>query len=127
MARDLEEQLLTAFRKLSPADQAAVTHFAEFIQHRSCSAGDVSESIVPVAKPVPEPVAIPRPEQERVVAAVKRLSSTYFMLDKTKMLGITSDLLTQHVLQGRDAAEVIDELEQIFSDHYQLHKGKGGS
>jgi hypothetical protein len=41
------------------------------------------------------------------------------MLDKTKMLGVTSDLVTQHIVQGRDAAEVIDELERLFEAHYR--------
>ena len=44
------------------------------------------------------------------------------MLDKKQMLGVTSDLVTQHILQGRDAAEVIDELEDLFTQHYQQLK-----
>ena len=63
--------------------------------------------------------------QERVVAAVKRLSKTYFMLDKSKMLGATSDLVTQHIMQGREASDVIDELEQVFIDQYQRLKEVG--
>jgi hypothetical protein len=27
--------------------------------------------------------------------------------------------MSAHVLQGRPAREVIDELEQLFADHYQ--------
>jgi hypothetical protein len=42
------------------------------------------------------------------------------------MLGATSDLVTQHVVQGREAAEVIDELETLFADHYRaLQQDKG--
>ena len=67
---------------------------------------------------MPEPESIPRPAEEKVVAAIKRLSRTYPMLDKNAMLGATSDLMMQHVLQGRDAKEVIDELEQVFRDEY---------
>ncbi len=60
-----------------------------------------------------------------MVAAVKRLSKTYFMLDKKSMLGETSDLVTQHVIQGRDVVEVIDELEALFSQKYESLKGGG--
>ena len=56
--------------------------------------------------------------QESVVQAVKRLSETYPMLDKGKMLGETADLVAQHIVQGRDAAEVIDELERVFRRFY---------
>ena len=73
---------------------------------------------------IPEPEVIPRPQDEKVVAAVKRLSKTYFMLDKKKMLGVTSDLVTQHLLHGRDALEVIDELERVFEENYlQMKQG----
>jgi hypothetical protein len=35
------------------------------------------------------------------------------------MLNETSVLMTQHVISGRDAAEVIDELEVLFRRHYE--------
>jgi hypothetical protein len=41
------------------------------------------------------------------------------MLDKAKMLNETSALMAQHIMQGRDAEEVIDELEQVFATHYE--------
>jgi hypothetical protein len=44
---------------------------------------------------------MPRPSQESVVAAIKRLSKTYEMLDRGPMLNETSALMSAHVLQGR--------------------------
>ena len=41
------------------------------------------------------------------------------MLDRSKMLNETSSLMTQHVLNGRAATEVIDELEIMFKRHYE--------
>ena len=41
------------------------------------------------------------------------------------MLGATSDLVTQHIMQGREASDVIDELEQVFTDQYQQLKEGG--
>jgi hypothetical protein len=124
MNRQQKENFISVFEKLSDADQAAVSSFAEFLSSRA-KASEPSVDIVQAAPAtVPDPEAIPRPDDERVVAAVKRLSSTYFMLDKKKMLGVTSDLLTQHVVQGREAIEVIDELEELFRQHYlQLKQG----
>lgn len=73
---------------------------------------------------VAEPQAIPRPEQESVVAAIRRLSATYSMLDKKALLNETSSLMSAHVLQGRPAAEVIDELEILFEASYRRLSGK---
>lgn len=121
MGRKQQEKLIGVFERLSPADQSSVLSFAEFLLSRAAPA------LAPaVAVEMPEPVLGPRPQDEKVVAAIKRLSKAYYMLDKSKMLGVTSDLMTQHILQGREAMEVIDELEQIFADHYrQLKQGDG--
>ena len=120
MGEDLQARLFEVFERLSAADRDAVVAFAEFLQARSGGTPlSPAESSLPAPAPVlAEPLAIERPAEERVVAAVKRLSRTYPMLDRKQMLGVTSDLVTQHVLQGRDAVEVIDDLEQAFLDEY---------
>ena len=71
-------------------------------------------------KEISSPEIISRPESESVVIAVKRLSATYPMLNKDKLLNETASLVTQNMLQGRDAVEVIDELEDIFRKQYDL-------
>lgn len=119
MDHEQQRRLLQIIEKLSPCNQAAVGSFAEFLLSRTGGAGTVFESVAAAPAPIPQIQPIPRPENERVVAAVKRLSRTYFMLDKKKMLGVTSDLVTQHVLQGREASEVIDDLERVFDEHYR--------
>ena len=113
---ELEENLLNLFRELPAADQASLLAFAEFLHSRAGAVPRMPRVREP--EPIPEPVAIPRPEEESVVKAVKRLAQTYPMLDKSKMLNDTSALVMQHVIQGRDAAEVIDELEIVFQRHY---------
>ncbi|MGB5729354.1 MAG: hypothetical protein WBM52_19320, partial [Thiogranum sp.] len=102
--------------------QTAVLSFAEFLLSRAPTA----KAVPAVAVDIPEPELGARPQDEKVVAGIKRLSKVYYMLDKSKMLGVTSDLVTQHILQGREAVAVIDELEQVFADHYrQLKQGDG--
>ena len=68
---------------------------------------------------IPAPVEIPRPVEETVVKAVKRLRVTYPMLDARKLLNQASELMTQHLVQGREAVEVIEELEILFRSHYE--------
>ena len=41
------------------------------------------------------------------------------MLDKPQLLNESSVLMTQHVMQGRDVNEVIDDLEVLFARFYQ--------
>jgi hypothetical protein len=40
------------------------------------------------------------------------------MLDRHLMLDETSTLMAGHVLRGRPARDVIDELEALFARHY---------
>lgn len=86
--------------------------FAEFLLAQA-PAADAEDA------PLPEPKAIPRPAEESVIRAMRRLSETYFMLDRGPLLNETSALMAQHVMQGRSAIEVIDQLEIVFATHYE--------
>ncbi len=115
-----QQLLISIFESLSPTGQSSLLSFAEFLAQRNSA--DMPVTTLPAQiepEPIPEPELLPRPEDERVVAAVKRLSKSYFMLDKRKMLSVTSDLMTQHILQGKEAVGVIDELEEIFREQYR--------
>lgn len=105
-----EKNLLEAWRKLADTDQQAVQQFAEFLLEKN---GAVEEVAL-------EPLSIERPEEESVMAAIKRLSATYPMINKDLLLNETSSLVSQHIIHGKEAAEVIDELEIVFQHHFQL-------
>lgn len=106
---DQEKRLLQLFARLAQAERETVLAFAEFLCAR-IEPDDVS---------IPEPQRLPRPEQETVIGALKRLSASYPMLDKAKMLNETSGIVAQHVLQGRSAQDVIDNLEHVFQSQYE--------
>ncbi|TCK17410.1 hypothetical protein DFR30_0640 [Thiogranum longum] len=126
MDDERKKVLLETLEKLSPTDQSAVASFAEFLLGRepgfSFPAQGSTDPVRDEPVEIPEPEHIQAPENERVVAALKRLSKTYPMLGKNKMLGVTSDLMTQHVLHGREASEVIAELERVFQEAYETLK-----
>jgi len=105
-----EKKILTVFKKLSEIEQKNLQAFAEFLLSRQKSQ---------LPEDIPEPQQIPRAENESVVAALKRLSASYPMLDKPELLNESSTLMTQHVMQGRDVNEVIDDLEALFDRFYQ--------
>lgn len=106
---DQEKQLLQLLARLAQPERETVLAFAEFLCSRT-QRDDAS---------IPEPQLLPRPEQETVIGAVKRLSTSYPMLDKAKMLNETSGIVAQYVLQGRATQDVIDNLEHIFQSQYE--------
>lgn len=109
-----EKRLRSLFRELSSHDQATLLKFAEFL---------ISAAPMPkVDQTCPEPELLERPATESVVKAIKRLKASYAMLSPDALLSPTSDLMAAHMIKGRPAAEVIDELEQIFAEHYQQFK-----
>lgn len=110
-----EKRLRKLYRELNPQDQAALLRFAEFL------AASPSVDVEPMTE-FPEPEAIPRPTQESVVKAIKRLTATYPMIERDRLLNETSNLMAAHVLHGRTAVEVIDELELMFEQHYTMLK-----
>ncbi len=113
--RGEQRRLLSLFDKLDRHNRDTLMAFAEFLGARLPPDEGTKES-------APEqPKAIQRPETESVVAAIRRLSETYFMLDRQDMLNDTASLMGAHVMQGRAAADVIDELESGFKTHYDRY------
>lgn len=112
--RPQDKKLLNFFRELPAEQKDTLLAFAEFL------AGRVAAAEPPVPS---EPQAIPRPGEEKVVQAIKRLRETYPMLDHAKMLHEVSHHMTQHVMQGRAAKDVIDELELVFRAQYEKMLG----
>lgn len=107
-----ERRLLKLFRALPETRKQGLLDYADFL---------LTQGQPEQAAPSPIPLEIPRPAQESVVKAIKRLRETYPMLDRAKILHETSALMTQHLLHGRLAPDVIDELEALFRRHYQEH------
>jgi hypothetical protein len=120
-----DKRLRELLSRLSEAEAGTLLAFAEFLASR----GDVAPGpgVAPESTAVPQPEPVRRPEKESVVKAIKRLAATYPMLDRSKMLNETSALMTQHVMHGREAVEVIDELEIVFRSHYERFAGLKGS
>jgi len=110
-----ERRLLRQFRALSEGKRSSLLDYADFLLNRE----------LPDAPEVPVlPLPIPRPDKESVVKAIKRLRETYPMVDRAKILHDTSACMTKHLVHGKPAAEVIDELEALFQNHYQALKNQ---
>jgi len=111
-----QRELQRVFARLSVADRQSVLAFAQFLAQRD-------EAQVPATgeEVSRQPISIERPEEESVVAAIRRLAQTYPMLNKDELLHESSSLMTGHVMQGHAAPEVIDKLEALFAQAYERY------
>lgn len=107
-----EKKLLKYYSKLTPDQRVTLLQFAEFLLEKASTDYSTPEQI-------PAPVLKERPSEETVVAAIKRLTASYPMLDRSKLFNATSSLMTRHVMQGEQATVIIDELELLFQRNYQ--------
>ena len=131
-----EQTLLNYFTDLSSEDQHGLLRYAEFLATGKTSTSTESPSSSTAAveeanDDIQKPINIERPEQEKVVDALKRLSASYPMLEKQKLLSKASELVAQHVMFGKPAIVVINEIEAVFSEAYakyvesKQHDSKG--
>lgn len=93
-------------------DEALLTliEFSEFLASKYPAEKQVDQTYNP----------LPRPQGESVIAAIKRLSKSYPMLDKTTLFDQTSAVMSAHILQNVSKEESIDKLEHIFREKYKV-------
>jgi len=108
-----EARLIEIYKNLPDAERDKLLSFAEF----------TAANCEPREKIIERPVFIERPAEESVVAGIKRLSEVYHMVDRSKILHETSALMAEHMMQGRAAAEVIDDVERLFERTYEKQFG----
>ncbi len=119
---ETQKKLIELVQQLPEKECEAALEYIRFLHSKADSLNTLeSQDSNPICEE--EPKVIQRPDDESVIAAIKRLSASYPMLDKATLLNQTSSLMTQHVMQGRSASEVIDDLEQLFTDQYQKKDG----
>jgi len=118
--KDQEQRLLAYLRKLSPQDTHTLLRFAAFLagEGDTEATGQTEAANEPAPVVSLEPNYIERPEKERVVDALKRLSATYPMLEKKKLLDKSSTLVAQHIMFSKPAKDTIDEIEKVFAEAY---------
>ncbi len=105
------------YQQLNAQNQHSLHSFAAFLLQQQEKTAAVSGASA--EQQIEQKKDIPRPRQEKVVAAIKRLSNTYPMINKSSVLDQAAQIMTEHMLQGRPAPECIDDLEALFAQHYQ--------
>jgi len=112
-----ERKLLQIFEQLVPEQQDKLMEFAEFLAVSDAGRDDPTAAA---------PEMLPRPADETVTMAIRRLVRAYPMLDRRRLMAEASRFLAEHALQGRAAGEVIDDLEAVFAAHNGMQKGVMG-
>ncbi len=108
------KKLAELFVKLTDEDQKSLMDFALFLKQKSKEQ----------QKDFPLPELEARAPDESVIAAIKRLKRSYYMLNMDTLIDETSSYMTQYMVQGRDINEVIDDLEASFNKHYEQQKAE---
>jgi hypothetical protein len=107
-----DKSILNRIRQLSAAERKSVEDYIDFL---------LSRQLTEISKVSTLPLDIPRPDSESVVRAMQRLTKNYPMLDTKHLFSEASSLMSQNVLQGRPAAQVINDLEALFLSYYQQY------
>jgi len=107
-------QLQSLIKKLPELQQQSLLDYAEFLVAKTEDSSDAKKNL--------ELEVIERPSGESVVAAIKRLKQTYNMLDTDRLINQVSALMGQHLLQGREASVVIDDLQDLFHNTYEEYR-----
>jgi len=113
-----ERKLIKLFKALNVSKQETLISFAEFLLAQANEDNDPNLEQGDKKQTITEPLDIERPENESVIKGIKRLSETYPMVNKDNILHPISDLMTAHMLQGKEAEKIIDELEAVFLKEY---------
>lgn len=103
------QQLIELYESMDDERKRSLCDFSDYLYAQAD----------PISKEVPAPDEVPRPEAETVVGAVKRLKSSYHMIESMSVFSAASVLMTDHMVKGRDIVEVIDEMEVLFEEEYK--------
>ena len=107
---NLEDKLLNCLRQLPDEQKQVLVDYADFLSQRYA----VEEQTAPL-----EPLELPRPQEESVVKAIRRLAKTYPMLDSKELFEKTSSYMMRNLMHGEDSYLLIDEMEVFFQQSYQ--------
>ena len=117
MVGSTKQRLDKIASELDSENLSTLLAFAEFLHARQPD----------TAVEVSEPAIVPRPENESVIGAIRRLSRSYPMLACDSLLNEAVSLMTRHIMSGESAVETIDTLEALFSSRYQAFQSDQSS
>jgi len=113
-----ERVLYKIYKDLDSTNRQTLITFANFLAEQQLQQKSDSSTVSQVL--LSKPLDIPRPQQESVIKGIRRLRTSYPMLDTDSMFDSISKLMTSHIMEGRSAESVIDDLQALFAQQYAL-------
>lgn len=107
-----DRNALKLFRALDASQKQSALAFMAFLATQE--SGQTPHEAI-------KPQLIDRPKEESVIKAIKRLKTSYPMLDQNQLFHATSEKMMDHLMHGKSAPDVIDELETLFLQKYQTY------
>jgi hypothetical protein len=112
-----ERKLCKLYKRLGDNQRETLLVFAEFLNEKQ-----TTSKIVEPEPILQHPLLIEVTDNESVVKGIKRLKSSYFMVEDENLLHEISALMSEHIMKGVSAKEIIPRVEVVFKKFYQQYK-----
>lgn len=113
-----ERKLCKFYKSLRESERETLLSFAEFLNSKQ-TASEVANKVEAVLH---KPLLSIAEDNESVVKGIKRLKTSYFMIDDEDLLHQVSSLMSEHIMKGVSAQDVIPKIEAVFEQFYQDYK-----
>ena len=113
-----ERQLCQIYKKLNDSKRETLLSFAEFLISQQISSKEIDK----VEAVLQQPRLTIAEENESVINGIKRLKSSYFMIDDQDLLHEVSALMSAHIMKGVSAKDTILKIEVVFEKFYNKYK-----
>ncbi len=113
-----ERQLCKLYKSLSDNKRETLLSFAEFLNLKQTTSDNMDDAEIVLQ----QPILIKAEENESVVKGIKRLKSSYFMIEDDDLLHEISALMSEHIMKGVPAKEIIPRVEAVFEKFYKKYK-----
>ena len=113
-----ERKLCKFYKSLPEGERETLLLFAEFLNTKQTASKKADEAEAVLQHPI---LSIAE-ENESVVKGIKRLKTSYFMIENEDLLHKVSSLMSEHIMKGVSAQDVIPKIEAVFEQFYQDYK-----
>jgi len=113
-----ERQLCQIYKKLNHSKRETLLSFAEFLTLQQIS----TKKIDKVKTVLHQPLLTIAEKNESVVKGIKRLKSSYFMIDDQNLFHEISALMSAHIMKGVSTEDTLLKIEVVFEKFYNKYK-----
>ncbi len=113
-----ERQLCQIYKKLNDGKRETLLSFADFLISQQINSKEINK-VEPVLQ---QPRLTTAEKNESVINGIKRLKSSYFMIDDQDLFHEISALMSAHIMKGVSAKETILKIEGVFEKFYNKYK-----